>query len=225
MMCQFYAAHGISPMVRIPEPSATAACMALDGGAQGIVAPYVETVDQVRALVGAVKYRPLKGLRLAELLDGRRELDRGMIDYLHGFNRDNYLIIGIESVPAYENLEALIDQPGVDGVFVGPHDMTVSMGIPEQYEHPDFIALIHDVIDRSRTVGKGVGIHFNQRTAGDAVYLDLMRRGMNIVFYGADIVAMVQQMNHSLATLRAAMGDTYDRHAAPDADAANCLGI
>src|SRR5262245_51403976 len=73
LMCQFYAARGIVPIVRIPSPRAEWASMALDGGAQGIVAPYVERVEEVRELVGAVRYRPLKGRMLDEVMSRRRE--------------------------------------------------------------------------------------------------------------------------------------------------------
>ena len=67
-MCSTYAAMGLPPIVRIPSPSPVDACMVLDGGACGIIAPYVETAEQVRQLVGAVKLRPLKG---------RQSFDRG----------------------------------------------------------------------------------------------------------------------------------------------------
>ena len=60
-MCQAYHAVGLPPIVRITSPDPYEACVALDGGAVGIVAPYVETPEQVRELVGAVKKRPLKG--------------------------------------------------------------------------------------------------------------------------------------------------------------------
>ena len=58
-------AHDIAPLLRIPNHSPAAAAMALDAGAQGVIAPYVESVAQVKALIGAVKYRPLKGSRPA----------------------------------------------------------------------------------------------------------------------------------------------------------------
>jgi 2-keto-3-deoxy-L-rhamnonate aldolase RhmA len=68
-LCRIYVAIGPPPIVRIPSPSPLDACMVLDGGACGIVAPHVETAEQVRALVGAVKRRPLKG-RLGETAMG-----------------------------------------------------------------------------------------------------------------------------------------------------------
>ena len=69
-MCQAYARMGLPPLVRIPSPDPFAATQMLDGGAAGIIAPYVETAAQVQALRGAVKLRPIKGRRLADRLAG-----------------------------------------------------------------------------------------------------------------------------------------------------------
>lgn len=63
-MCNAYRALGIAPIVRIPSPDPYYASMVMDGGANDIIAPYVETVEQVKALSGAVKLRPIKGMRL-----------------------------------------------------------------------------------------------------------------------------------------------------------------
>ena len=148
MICQFYSAHGISPVVRVPSVDPAAAAMALDGGAQGIVVPYLETVQEAKEMVGAVKYRPIKGQMLRDLLNGSRVPKPQTIEFLNRFNRDHYLIIGVESVAAYENLDSLLAVDGVDGVFMGPHDLTVSLEVPEQYDHPDFRRLVVDVVRR-----------------------------------------------------------------------------
>ena len=72
-MCRAYAGQGLAPLIRIPKPDPNLACMALDGGAAGVVAPYVETAEQVQNLRGAVKLRPLKGQRLMNVLSGAEE--------------------------------------------------------------------------------------------------------------------------------------------------------
>ena len=209
MMCQFYAARGISPIVRVPRALDHFATMALDGGAQGIVVPYVETEEEVRRMVGAVKFRPIKGKKLDGYLSGETSPGPRMVDYLGRFNRENYLIIGIESVAAYENLDRLIAIEGVDGVFVGPHDMTTSMEIPEEYDHPDFVAVVDDIIGRSRQAGLGVGVHFCQSATNDDRYKRLIDKGMNWVLYGSDIALLECEMSKRLRGLRDHVGDTY----------------
>ena len=224
MMCQFYASRSISPIVRIPTPQAYLAAMALDSGAQGIVVPYVETEEQVIEMVGAVKYRPVKGKKLDGFLSGKTKPSPKMNDFLKQFNRDNYLIIGIESVPAYENLDRLISIPGVDGVFVGPHDMTVSMDLPAEYDHPDFLRMLHDIIKRCNKAGIGVGVHLSQLANSDQRFKELIDKGMNWIVYGADIALLISEMRKRLRNFRDHMEDTYtDPSDTATPPAASCL--
>ena len=67
-MCQTYNAIGLPAVVRVPSPDPYAASMVLDGGAKGVIVPYVETVEQVQAMRGAVKFGPVKGEKLARRL-------------------------------------------------------------------------------------------------------------------------------------------------------------
>ncbi len=161
--------------------------MALDGGAHGNVAPYVETVEEVKEIVGAVHYRPIKGRQLRGILDGTQPPAPATREFLSRFNRHHYAIIGIESVAAYENLDALIGVPGVDGVFMGPHDLSVSLEAPEQWENPALLRLIEDVIVRCRAAGIGVGVHLSP-----VFNLEQTRRfvslGMNWILDGADVI-------------------------------------
>ena len=222
MMCQFYSVQGISPMVRIPYPSAHWASMYIDGGAQGIVAPYVESIEQVKELVGAVKYRPIKGKFLNDIMNGRRVPNDKLNEFFKGFNRDLYLIIGIESVEAVNNLESLISINGVDGVFLGPHDITCSMEIPEEYDNPDFIKLIVDVIKRCKKLGVGVGIHNDLNSEKFKPFLD---SGANFLLNASDITKMKQKISADLNELRVKFGDKYERNVEKLEEVGSCIKI
>jgi 2-keto-3-deoxy-L-rhamnonate aldolase RhmA len=200
-LCRFYSANGIAPIVRISNPSAVEACRALDLGAHGIVVPYVETVEQVRAMVGAVKYRPLKGKGLDEILAGK-PLSKEYQEFFPRFNENNFLIIGVESLPAYSNLDALIGVPGVDGVFLGPHDLTVSFGHPEDWDHPDYMNAVKDTIRRCHAKKIGVGLHLVTRLFSPERAKELIALGMNWVLDGADVTHAAM----ALTQRRAAMG-------------------
>lgn len=223
MMCQLYAAKGVSPIVRVPAPVNHEVTMALDAGAQGIVVPYVETVEQVREMVGAVKYRPIKGRKIRDILSGQEKISDKLARFLDDFNGNNYLIIGIESVEAYENLDALINVPGVDGVFVGPHDVTCSMDIPLEWDNPDFIKVIDDIIVRCRAANIGVGVHLSQMVASDERFIDMMKLGLNWMLYGADVAVLLHEMPRRLKALREAMGDSFTREGGSAPPAASCI--
>jgi len=115
-MCHVYNGFGLPTLVRIPSPDPQEARKVLDGGASGILAPYVESPEQVRELVGAVKMRPLKGKKLKNALENKDALKPELKDYLKDYNEDKFLMINIESVPAMENLDQILAEPGLDGI-------------------------------------------------------------------------------------------------------------
>jgi len=209
-ICQLYSGKGISPMVRIPSPDPYYAAMSLDGGAEGIVVPYLETVEQAKAMIGAVKYRPIKGKKLDDILENRIILNEETDRYIRSFNRNNYLIIGIESVYGYKNIDSLLALEEIDGIFLGPHDLTISMEIPEQYKHPDFIRVVTDIIQRCRKSRKGVGMHVSQLIYSDDYIMDtFIDQGMNFILYGADIVLLKNDMEKNLTKIRQRYNDSY----------------
>jgi 4-hydroxy-2-oxoheptanedioate aldolase len=103
---------------------------ALDGGAAGVVLPYIETVDQVKDLRGAVKLRPLKGQRLAAALATGRVEGEELAEYIRLGGEQRALVINIESQAAIDSLEAMLaPELGVDAVLIGPHDLSCNLGI------------------------------------------------------------------------------------------------
>jgi 4-hydroxy-2-oxoheptanedioate aldolase len=148
-MADFIAAFSFSsvaPIVRIPIPDSHYVTMALDAGAHGILAPYCETVDEVKEVVAAAKWRPLKGEMVRKVVDTGEFPSQATKDYLEQRNRNSVCIIGIESVPAIENLDNILSVGGIDAVFVGPNDLSITLGIPDQYDHPDYEAALREVI-------------------------------------------------------------------------------
>ncbi|MBC8450004.1 MAG: aldolase [Chloroflexi bacterium] len=202
---QAYAAHGIAPLLRIPEPSSTYAAMALDLGAHGVIVPYVESTDQVRRLVGAVKYRPLKGAALHAALGEGEFPSPETATYLQTLNEDSVLIIMIESPAGVANLPDLLTIEGVDGVLIGPHDFSVSHGMPEDFDHPTFEWALRRVIRLCQEKSVGVGVH---HIAGS---LERERRwiewGCNFVVHKSDTAFIAEGLCHELLPLKHSLGD------------------
>lgn len=201
-MCQGYKARGLPPLVRIPSPDPYAACMVLDGGASGVIAPYVETVQQVRGLCGATKYRPIKGKKLARLLDGTA-MEPQLESYVSRACQQNLLIINVESVDAISSLDSLVEVKGLDGVLIGPHDLTCSLGIPEQYEHPEFLSACETIFRRARSAGIGAGIHFWGDTRQQARFLEM---GANMLIHSADITLFQKHLSDDISAIKQALG-------------------
>jgi 2-keto-3-deoxy-L-rhamnonate aldolase RhmA len=206
-LCRTYAAMNLNPIVRIASPNPTLAAMALDGGAGGIIAPYIESADQVQALRGAVKLRPLKGQKLAEILDGKQgALEPELAAYLEKRNRDLALIIMIESWPGIEALDDILAVPQLDAVLIGPHDLSCSLGIPEQYDHPDLDSAVRTIIEKARAYGVGAGMHFLGNMQRQEIAW--IRAGANLIIHSADIIAFSKTIQSEISHLKEVIGDS-----------------
>ncbi len=203
-MCLAYKAYGLPPLVRIPSPDPHEARKVMDGGACGVLAPYIESPEQVRELVGATKLRPLKGERLREALQKQDSLESELKDYLRDHNKENFLMINIESVPAIERLDQILAEPGLDGVIIGPHDLSLSLGLPEQYRDPRFEDAVGQIIAKVRKKGLSVGIHFPPEAE---LQIKWAKAGANIIMHSSDLALFQQKLNEDFKAIRWALGD------------------
>jgi len=201
-MCQTYAVLGLPPLVRISSPDPYTATMVLDGGAAGVVAPYVETAEQVQALRGAVKLRPIKGQKLQQMLEGAK-VEPELETYLRDGANNRLLIVNIESVPALNALDAILAVPGLDAVLIGPHDLSCSLGLPERYDHPEFLAACATIFRKARSAGVGAGIHFWGSVEQQARFLQL---GANLLIHSGDILLFQKHLRTELEAIKQAAG-------------------
>jgi 2-keto-3-deoxy-L-rhamnonate aldolase RhmA len=204
-MCYAYRGINMAPIVRIPSHDPYLASKVIDGGADGIMIPYVETVEQVKALVGAVKYKPLKGKKLDGILNGGN-IEKVTEDYIIKANANNILLINIESIHGINNLDKILKVPGLDGVVVGPHDLSCNMDIPEQYDRPEYENAVLDILRRTRAAGLGAGVHFMGNIDRQIVWAE--KADLNMIFHSADLNVYVQTMKSDLDKCKAALGDS-----------------
>lgn len=197
---QCYTAYGIAPLLRIPDISASEAAMGLDAGAHGIIVPYVETLAQVKKMVGAVKYRPLKGKALQTVLNLNQFPSEETKTYLPEFNPDAFLVIMIESPEGIENLEEILSFGGVDAVLVGPHDLSISLGIPEQYDNPLFVDSVSQIIAICQSHEVAVGMHLMFGTLDQTIRW--VQRGFNFVSVRGDTLFIANSTQHELTTIQ-----------------------
>lgn len=206
-MCRAYRAMNIAPVVRIPAPDPYQACTVLDGGACGVIAPYVETVEEVQKLVGAVKLRPIKGDKLKQILSGKSSPEAVLAEYLRERNADNVLIVNIESRPAMDCLDDILKVPGLDAVLVGPHDLSCSLGVPEQYSNPVFVEAVDEIIRKAREHNVGAGIHLIYPDGGLEQEIRWGQAGANLIIHGADAIAFRDTMRREIDRIKSALGD------------------
>lgn len=131
-------------------------------------------------------------------------MPENMRDYVAKYNAGNICIANIESVPAMDNLDALLSVPGLDAVFIGPHDLSVSLGLPEQYDHPEFEKAVSYIIRTTRAKGLAIGIHFSLEPERQ---IQWMKEGANIVVHSFDVALFVQKLNADFDKIKGAAGD------------------
>ena len=162
----------------------------LDLGAQNIIVPMVDTAAQAAQLVQAMRYPQDDGLGGVRGMAGARASRWGHYpDYYQRANQEVCLIVQAESREALNNLDAIAATPGVDGVFIGPADLSASMGHVGNAAHPEVQAAIADAIARILKAGKAPGILTPDRQLA-AHYLSL---GAVFVAVGLDTQILMRQ--------------------------------
>jgi 2-keto-3-deoxy-L-rhamnonate aldolase RhmA len=172
----------IFPIARVPDVAYAPLSRPLDLGARGVMVPRVETRMQAEDIVSQLKYAPLgrRGVALGIAHDLYRA---GNADFFAQANEETCVILLLETVKAFENLEAIISVPGVDIAWVGHYDLTVSMGIPAQFEHPRFLTAMEELATVCRRHGVAPG--FLPSTPELAVHW--ISKGFRALSLGSDI--------------------------------------
>ena len=207
-MCKMYDSNDIVPIVRVPKPDHYEVSKVVDAGAVGVIAPYCETVEQVKELVSAIRYKPLKGKRLQECLAGKK-LEPKLKEELDRTNGERVVILNIESQAAIDNLDAMLAVPGVDCTIIGPHDLSANLGIPFEFDNPKFIAAVETIFRKSKAAGIGCGIHhacfpqLERRDQGEA----WLNAGCNFFVQGTDLDLFARTLKKELGEFKQYVGD------------------
>ena len=139
-------AYGVTPIVRVPELTYAYLAQSIDVGAQGIMLPRVYTVDQVKAALDIVKYPP-EGNRGNALNRGHTNFQGGpVLDIMARANQENLVVIQIETKEALEQVDEIAAVPGVDVLFIGPNDLSISLGVAGPPTSPTMVAAIEKVV-------------------------------------------------------------------------------
>ena len=160
---QAIAPHASHPIARVPmgygHQGAVLIKQYLDLGVQTLLVPMVDTAEQAAELVRATRYPQDDGLGGIRGMAGARASRWGRYpQYAKEANARVCLLVQAETRTALQNLDAIAATPGVDGVFIGPADLSASMGFVGQPNHPEVQAVIADAIARILKAGKAPGI-------------------------------------------------------------------
>jgi len=151
------APYPVQPIVRAVQADVALVKQYLDVGAQTLLIPMVDTPEQAALMVKAMRYAP-EGVRGMGAALARASRWNQVSDYLNQANSQMCLLVQAETVLAVQNLKAIAETEGVDGVFFGPADLSASMGYRGQPGHPEVQKVILEGIATVRAAGKAAGI-------------------------------------------------------------------
>ena len=172
----------IVPLARVPDVEFAPLSRALDLGARGVMVPRVETRQQAEKIVSQIRYTPQgkRGVALGVAHDLYRA---GTPEFFAKANEETAVILLLETEKAFENLDEIISVPGVDVAWMGHYDLTVSMGIPAQFNHPRFLGAMDALVATCRRYGVAPG--FLPATPEAAVHW--IGKGFRAISLGSDI--------------------------------------
>jgi 4-hydroxy-2-oxoheptanedioate aldolase len=147
----------VTPMARVPWNNPADIMRVLDAGAMGIICPMINTKKEAEALVQAGRYAPMGARSSGPFRAGHW----GGADYFKHANTEILLIAMIETVEAVKNLDEILSVPGLDGIYVGPGDLSITMGQPPSLDPTDkaILAAIAEIAKKTRAKGKIAGVH------------------------------------------------------------------
>ena len=198
----WFKATPVAPFVRVPQGLYHFLARTMDAGALGVMIGNVETPEHATEIVNAVKYAPMgkRGLGLGAAHNDYIPPDP--VAYFKYANENTTVICQIESPVGLGNLEAIAQTPGVDVLWVGHYDLTQSMGIPGQFQHPDFLDALNHVVATAAKYGRRAGIQPANAAQAD----QWIQIGFNVISWGADIGVYREALAGGVRALRAKIG-------------------
>jgi len=174
---------GVVPLVRLTSNNSDQIKRVMDAGSHGVIVPMVNSAAEAERAVQAVKY-PLRGKRGFGLARAQG-YGAKFKEYLEWQEKHSVIIVQIEHIDAVNNLESILSVDGIDGYIIGPYDLSGSMGIPGQFDHPDLLVVMEKIRVIAGKMNKSGGIHIVEP---DAEQLQIkINEGQKFIAYSVDI--------------------------------------
>jgi len=189
---------GLPVLVRVGENNSNLIKRVMDSGASGTIVPMVNTKEQATQAVEAVKYPPAgkRGVGLA------RAQGYGILfEEYHGWvAKESTVIVQIEHIQAVKNIDAILSVDGVDGFIVGPYDLSASLGIPGQFDHPAMLEALETIKNVVNKGTKHSGFHVVSPDVDAA--LAKLQEGYSFLAFGVDFLFIGEMCREKLKSLR-----------------------
>ena len=150
--------RGVTPLVRVTTNQAHVLLRFLDAGAQGVHVPWVNNVDEAKRALQAIKYFPRGKRGLAGVRPATFGQEMSLADYVARANEETLTILQLESEEAVNNLDAILDVPDIDVLFLGRTDLSQSLGYPGLIGHPEVETVVERAVARITRSNVALGV-------------------------------------------------------------------
>ena len=176
-------AVGLVCLVRVPDAEYHLIARALDIGAEGLLVPRVESREQVESIVRWAKYPPMgvRGFGVRGIISNYRKA--GVKEWIQELNENTVVVIQIEKRKAIECIDDLVSVNGVDAALIGPYDLSISLGVPGEFDSAILNEAIQKVVDACKRHGVASGTHLREMDS----LLFWMDRGMRLLTFSSDV--------------------------------------
>lgn len=170
----------------------------LDAGATGVIAPLIVNKEQAELLVKATKYPPQgkRGVGFCRANKYGLELKK----HFSKANNDILVVAQIEDIEAVENIDEILSVDGIDAIFIGPYDLSASMGLTAQFNHPDYITARDKILKACKFHDVTPGIHVV--TPNPIEVLERIKEGYRFIAYSLDITMIQETCLEGLTSIR-----------------------
>ena len=189
---------GVVPLVRVSENDPNLIKRVMDAGAHGVIVPMVNSKEDTQKAVASVQYPP-KGFRGVGLARAQK-YGTDFEGYKKWNEQESIVIVQIEHIKAVENLESILSVPGVDGFIIGPYDLSGSLGVPGQFDHPEMVKALNRVKDVSEKMNALSGFHVIPPDV--EAFHEKVRDGYKFIAHSLDILFLGNGCRNSLKAIR-----------------------
>lgn len=194
-------AGGAPALVRVPSSESSFLKRVLDTGAEGIIVPQIRSADEVRQVVQACRYQPFgdRGFGPRRPSNyGRRPLAK----ILQEAKNDLFVAVQIENTDAVNEIDEIVAIEGIDSIVVGPFDLSASMGVLGELEHPEVLATIRMVVKKAHKAGLSVGFGDEALAESAVRWVDI---GADWIQCGGDFAYLIKMADQLFSEVRAAV--------------------
>ncbi|MEM1156908.1 MAG: aldolase/citrate lyase family protein [Verrucomicrobiota bacterium] len=185
-------AGGAVPLVRLASVDPVQAKAMMDSGVGGIFVPLVNNRDDAELSVKMAKYPP-QGIRGVGLARAHR-YGVNFKEYIEHANEDSLVVVQIEDIQAVECIDEILSVEGVDVAYIGPYDLSMSMGLPGQLDHPEVKAAMDRILESALKHGVAPGLHMLHPEQAKTNLQARLDEGYRFIAMGSDLVILQETM-------------------------------